>query len=61
MDIITWINNAVTKDIGFQLSKFSTTKFAWNFLAKFYIHDNYAKEYQLQGQKQIVRQGDSSI
>lgn len=33
MDIITWINNAVTKDIGFQLSKFSTNKVAWDFLA----------------------------
>lgn len=59
--MIAWINNAVTQDITFQLSKFSTAKAVSDFLANLYVQDNYAKEYLLQGLIQAIRQGHSSI
>ena len=46
--------------LGFQLSKFSTAKAASNFLENLYMHDNCAKEYQLQGQTEALYQGKSS-
>ena len=61
MKIITWINNAITQDIGFQSLKFLTTEAACDFLADLYMHDYYAKEYQLQGQIRAIHQGDSSM
>lgn len=47
--------------IGFQISKFSTAKDASDFLENLYMHDNYAKEYQLHGQTEAIYQGESSI
>lgn len=41
--IITWINNAITQGIGFQLLKFSA-KTAWDFLVNLYMHYNYDKK-----------------
>jgi hypothetical protein len=59
--IITWINNFVEHSIGTQLAKYETLKKVWDHLQRLLTQSNFAKQYQLKNDIQVLHQKNMSI